>query len=226
MRKINLILFFCLISVMTYAQKFETTLNVAPTMTFGRIIYFHDEISTAFGISGSIQEFYIVTEKFAIGSELNYSIINNKFVDRLYTGEGNFRNESRLNIQTLNVPINLRYKTLKKWMFQAGYGLTYVLDSKLNVDHVYNDYSHDNALKRIPINEKSDDLKRDFNSYFTVSFGKGFTIRNTDATIQIYFEQTIHDYSFSYGDNDPNTEHIYEYSFNPQLIGLRLGIKL
>jgi hypothetical protein len=224
MRKINLMLYFCLISVMTYAQKFETNLTVAPELTFGRIIYYQDEVGTAFGISGAIQEFYNITEKFAIGSELNYSNTRNKLINRLIADMYD-RYESTLNIQTLNMPINIRYKTLKNWIIQGGYGVAYALDSKLKVDNVYK-LSSDNALKRISVTEKSDDLKRNFNSYYTIAFGKGFTIRKQEILIQVYFKQTSKDYHFSHGTTNPSDGLKYNYAVKPHLIGLSLGIKL
>ena len=226
MKEINLMLFFGLISVLTFAQKNETNLIVSPAMTFGNISESQNEINPAFGISFAIQELYNITEKFAIGTELNYSTNNYKLRNGLYTGDWTSYYESILNIQSLSIPFILRYKTKKEWIFQAEYGLSYALDSKLKVTSVSINHMNDNAKEQTPIDQKSNDIKGDLNSNFSVAFGKGFTIKQYDAMIQIYFDQILDEYHFSHSIGNSNNEYMMEYTVNPHLMGLRLGIKL
>lgn len=229
MKNFFLILFFVLISVITFAQKNETNLIVSPAMTFGNISESHEyqyDTKPVFGISFAIQELYNITEKFAIGTELNYSNNNFKLRKGLYTGDWGFYYESIVNVQSFNLPLILRYKTKKKWIIQTEYGLSYALDSKLKVTSVSINLD-DNIKEQTPIDKKSNDIKGSFNNYYSAAFGKGFTIGKCEAMFQIYFAHTLRDYYFSHGTSDSNdSNNKYKYSVNPNLIGLRLGIKL
>jgi hypothetical protein len=233
MTKNYLILVFCLLSAIAFAQKFETNFIVAPTVTFGETGLFDSGASrfdydAAFGFSSAIQEFYNVNKRIAIGSELNYSNSNYKMSRMLMYGDGGERPgpEWYLNIQTLNIPLILRYQTLKKWMFQAGYGFTYVLDSRIKA-YRYNDRgTYYPMIKRIRVENANFDIQGDFNSYYTLAFGKGFNLKQRTAMIQIYFEQTLKEYRLFDNWSNPNSEYVHEYKFKPHMVGLRLGINL
>ncbi|MCD6117935.1 hypothetical protein J7K93_13040 [bacterium] len=85
MRRIGLIIFIGLISPFIYGQNLETNLTLAPLMTFKSNQTTASEI--AFGFSVSIQEFYNLTDNFAIGSEIMYSFENYKLT-RDFEGDG------------------------------------------------------------------------------------------------------------------------------------------
>jgi hypothetical protein len=233
MIKNNLTLVFCLISAIPFAQKFETNVIVTPTVTFGETGLFDTGASrfdydAAFGFSSAIQEFYNVSKRIAIGSELNYSNSNYKMSRMLMYGDGGVRTgpEWYLNIQTLNMPLIFRYQTLKKWMFQAGYGFTYVLDSKIKAYSYYDRGTYYPMIKRIRVENASFDIQGNFNSSYTFAFGKGFNLKQRAAMIQIYFEQTLKEYSLYDNWSNPDSKYVQKYTFKPHMIGLRLGINL
>jgi hypothetical protein len=231
MIKNYLTLVFCMLSAFVFSQKFETNFIVAPTATFGEADLFKSEdhghsFDAAFGFSVAIQEFYKITQRIAIGSELNYSNSNYKIIPNIYYGDGGPSYECDLNIQSLNIPLILRYQTLKKWMFQAGYGFTYILDSKIKVYTYYRPYTYNPVVKRERIQDANFDINGDFNSYYSLTFGKGFKIHLSEAMIQIYFEQSIHEYNFNHSWENPSDGNTIDYTFRPHIVGLRLGINL
>jgi hypothetical protein len=104
----------------------------------------------------------------------------------------------------------------------AGFGVTYVLNSHIEVYSYYRQYTYNirEYKKRLDANF---DIDGDFNSYYSLSFGKGFQIKQKTAMIQLYFEQTVNEYYFNYSSSG---DHYRDYKFRPLNFGLRLGISL
>lgn len=223
MKCICLIFCFDLISIISFTQKLETNLNFSPVMTFESNMTTGSRI--AFGFTNAIQEFYNVSGNLSIGTEINYSYNNYKLIRDWHGNaipESSSYFESKLNIQTLNVPLILRYRTNTKWIILAGYGLSYVIDSKSKVDYVY--YVWGKEETRTSINEKSNDLRRDFNSYLNIAIGKGFTLFSINANAQIFYELAFKDYDFHHGGGF--TDILYIYKVRPNQIGIKIGIEL
>ena len=61
MRKLYIILCFCWLSTLSQAQKFETCVTVAPTITLGGILHSGVKSNTAFGFSVAIQEMFNIS---------------------------------------------------------------------------------------------------------------------------------------------------------------------
>jgi hypothetical protein len=230
MTKNYLILAFCLISVITYAQKFETNVTISPliTNTALDLIDSHDygfQSEVAFGFSGAIQEFYNVSQKIAIGTELQYSNCNYTIYPVFYYGDYGYgykrSPECKLDIETFNVPLYLRFQTAKKWIYMAGFGVTYVINSNIDVYSYYRQYTYNIREYKKRLDENFN-IEGDFNSYYSFSFGKGFNIKQKAAMIQLYFEQTVNEYLFRYKHGD----YYDDLKFRPLNFGLRLGISL
>jgi hypothetical protein len=224
MKKISLTLLFGLNLLFAFGQNFETYITVSPNMTFGS-----NQSSAnkkAFGFSCAIQEYYSISDVFAVGTEINYSYNSYKFI-RDYDGfkipESSIYYESLLSIQTLNIPLILKYNNAKKWVLQAEFGLTYVLNSTSKVNYVYNDWYSNDEIRTV-ISAKSDDLRREFNSYGNLSIGKGFIIFNHESLIQIFYEYTFAKYDFQH--EGKINEALYIYKIKPQQIGLKFGFRL
>jgi hypothetical protein len=230
MIKSKLLLFTSLISAITYAQKFETNVTISPLITYTALdlIESHDygfESEVAFGFSGAIQEFYNISQKTAIGTELSYSNCNYTIYPTFYSGGYGYgakrSPECNLDIESLNVPLYLRFQTAKKWSYMAGFGVTYVLNSNIDVYEYYrqNTYNIRQYKSKLDANF---DIEGDFNSYYSFSFGKGFNMKQRAAMIQLYFEQTVNEYTFRYKYGD----YYDDLKFRPLNFGLRLGISL
>jgi len=230
MIKNYLTLAFFLISLITYAQKFETNITISPLITFSNLDLIdskdnHFQSELGFGFSGAIQEFYNISQKIAIGTELSYSNCNYRIYPIYYSGGYGYgakrSPECNLDIESLNVPLYLRFQSAKKWTFMAGFGLSYVLNSDIEVYSYYRQYSYNirEYKKQLDANFY---IEGDFNSYYSLSFGKGFNMKQKTAMIQLYFEQTINEYPFRYKYGDD----YHELKFRPLNFGLRLGISL
>jgi hypothetical protein len=209
---------------MSFAQKFETNITISQAVTSGSIEIPEGKI--ALGFSGAIQGLFNVSENIAIGTELNYSYQDynlSKDFKGISIPESNSYYESGIILHTLNIPLILRYKTQKSWIVQVQLGLTYIIDSKTNVDYIYSDWTNETNTKT-EITDKSDDLKKDFNSYINLGFGKKFKIFNIDASMQIFSEIAMQNYNFSH--TGIQNEAIYDYKVQPFLTGLKFGIRL
>ena len=225
MRKTVLIILIWLISSFVYGQSFETNLTLSPLMTFKSNRTTESKI--AFGFSSSVQEFYNMTNNIAIGSELTYSFENYKLT-RAFDGssipEATSYYESILTVHSLKIPLILRLKTKSNWSFSVGYGLTYNINYKASVDYIYTDWFSEDETKT-EILMKSVDLGNDLNSYFTVGFGKTFTIKNLRLMTEIYYDYSFADFRIKHGVVN-GTEILYSYDIRPQFIGLKIGLGL
>ena len=230
MKKTAFILCFISISLITNAQKFETNISVSPIMTFGSNVTSDNAAGSkiAIGFSGAISEFYNVSNKFAIGTELNYAY-NNYIITYSYMGvrtmeaNSNWFYKSKINTQSLNIPLFLRFKTKNNWIFQLGFGVTYILNSKSHVDFVVSDWSNNNE-EFTTVASKNDCLNKDFNNYINITLGKRFSIVKAKMFAEIYYEKAFQNYSFEH--NGIKSEFNYIYKLNPQHLGLKIGIEL
>ncbi len=225
MRKIGLIILLGLISKSVYCQKFETNLTISPLMTLKSNETTESKI--AFGFSNSIQEFYNLTDNFAIGSEIRYSFENYKLTrdfDGISIPEATSYYESKLTLHSLNIPLILRLKTKSDWSLNIGYGLTYNLDYKASVDYIYSDwFSKDDTRTEIP--EKSVDLENDLSSYFSIGLGKAFKIKDLRVLTEIYYNHSFADYRIEHGGAN-GAEILYFYDISPRYIGFKIGFGL
>lgn len=225
MRKTGLIIFIGLISTIVYGQNFETNLTLSPLMTFKSNQTTDSKI--AFGFSGSVQEFYNLTDNLAIGSEIIYSFENYKLTrdfDGFSIPEATSYYESKLTVNSLKIPLILRLKTKSDWSLSIGYGLTYNIDYKASVDYIYSDwFSKDKTKTEIP--EKSVDSENNLNSYFTVGFGKTFKIKDLRLLTEIYYNKSFADYRIEHGGTN-GAEILYFYDISPQYIGFKIGLGL
>ena len=209
---------------MTFAQKLETNITISQAVTSGSIDIPEGKI--ALGFSGAIQGLFNASENIAIGTELNYSYQDynlSKDFKGISIPESNSYYESGIILQTLNIPLILRYKSQKSWIVQVQLGLTYIIDSKTEVDYIYSDWTNEIDTKT-EITDKSDHLNKDFNSYINLGFGKEFKIFNIDASLQIFSEIALQNYNFSH--SGIQNEAIYDYNVQPFLTGLKFGIRL
>lgn len=214
-----------LISSIVHGQSFETNLTLSPLTTFKSNLT--TENKPAFGFSGSVQEFYILTDNFAIGSELSYSHENYKFTrdfDGFSIPEATSYYESKLTINSLKIPLILRMKTKSDWSVSVAYGLTYNINYKASVDYIYYDwFSNDETKTEIP--ETSVYSKNDLNSYLSVGFGKAFKIKDLRLLTEIYYHKSFADYRIEHGGAN-GTEILYSYDISPQYIGFKVGLGL
>lgn len=225
MRKAALIILIPLISISAYCQKFETNLTISPLMTFTNTETAEGKV--AFGLSGSVQEFYNLTDNFALGTEIRYSFENYKFT-RDYNGisipEATSYFESKLTLHSINIPLILRLKTKSGWSLNLGYGLTYNLNYKVSVDYVYSDWFSD-EVTRTEITEKWVDSENDLSSFFSIGLGKAFKIKDLRILTEIYYHYSFAEYGIRHG--GVNGEKIlYSYEISPQYIGCKIGIGL
>jgi len=229
MKKTAFILCFISISLITNAQKFETNISVSPIMTFGRNVT-SDKVAgskIAIGFSGAISEYYNISNKFAIGTELNYAY--NNYIINNYMDVGNIDiapngfYKSKINTQSLNIPLFFRFKTKNNWIFQLGFGVTYILNSNSHVDFVLFDRSNINEGFTTVVTKK-DCLNKDFNNFINITFGKGFSIGKAKMFTEIYYEKAFQNYTFEH--NGIKSEFNYIYKLNPQHLGLKIGIEL
>jgi hypothetical protein len=225
MKKTGLIILIGLISTIVYGQNFETNLTLSSLMTFKSNQTTENKI--AFGFSGSVQEFYNLTDNFAIGSEIMYSFENYKLTrdfDGISIPEATSYYESKLTVNSLKIPLILRLKTKSDWSLNVGYGLTYNINYKASVDYIYSDwFSKDDTRTEIP--EKSVDLENDLNSYFTLGFGKAFKIKDLRFLIEIYYDYSFADFRIEHGGAN-GAEILYFYDISPQYIGFKIGLGL
>ena len=225
LKKTGLIIIIGLISSIVYGQNFETNLTLSPLMTFKSNQTTENKL--AFGFSGSVQEFYNLTDNFAIGSELSYSLENYKLTrdfEGISIPEATSYYESKLTINYIKIPLILRLKTKSDWLVSLGYGLTYCIDYKTSVDYIYSDwFSKDESKTEIP--EKSVYLENDLNSYFSIGFGKAFIIKDLRLLTEIYYNKSFADYRIEHGGAN-GAEILYFYDISPQYIGFRIGLGL
>lgn len=225
MRKTGFIIIIGLISTIVNGQNFETILTLSPLMTFKSNQTTENKL--AFGFSGSVQEFYNLTDNFAIGTELNYSFENYKLTrdfDGISIPEATSYYESKLTVNSLKIPFILRLKTKSDWSLSLGYGLTYNIDFKASVDYIYYDwFSKDETRTEIP--DKSVDSENNVNNYFTVGFGKAFKIKDLRLMTEIYYTKSFADYRIEHGGAN-GAEILYSYDISPQYIGFKIGLGL
>ncbi len=225
MKKIGFIIIIGLISSIVYGQNLETNLTLSPLMTFKSNQSTENKL--AFGFSGSVQEFYNLTDNFAIGSELNYSFENYKLTrdfDGISIPESTSYYESRLTVNSIKTPLILRLKTKSNWSLFVGYGLTYDINYKVSVEYIYSDwFSKDET--RTEIFDKSVDSENNLNSYFAVGFGKVFKIKDLRLLTELYYNESFADYRIKHGGVN-GTEILYFYDISPQYIGFRIGLGL
>ena len=225
MRKTGLLIIIGLISSIVYGQNFETNLTLSPLMTFKSNQTTENKL--AFGFSGSLQEFYNLTDNFAIGTELTYSFENYKITrdfDGISIPEATSYYESKLTVNSLKIPLILRLKTKSDWSLSVGCGLTYDIGNKASVVYVYSDWFSKDETKT-EILEKSVDAENDLNSYFTVRFGKSFKIKDIRLLTEIYYNKSFADYRIEHGGAN-GAEILYFYDISPQFIGFKIGLGL
>jgi hypothetical protein len=225
MRKIGLIILIGLISTIVYGQNFETNLTLSPLMTFKSNQTTENKI--AFGFSGSVQEFYNLTDNFAIGSEISYSLENYKLTrdfDGISIPEATSYYESKLTIHSLKIPLILRLKTKSDWSLNIGYGLTYNIDYKASVDYVYSDWFSKEDT-RTEISNITVASENNLSSYFTIGFGKTFIIKDLRLLTEIFYNNSFADYRIEHSGAN-GTKILYFYDINPQYIGFKIGLGL
>jgi hypothetical protein len=204
----------------------ETMISFSPIVTFGSNVT--SESKMAYGFSGAIQGLYPMSDKISIGSELSYTYGNYTLIkdfDGFRIPESTIYYESKINIQTLNVPLLVRYQTKTKWMFQVGLGISYVLGSKSKTDYVYSNWFIDQTT-RTKISSKHDVLGKDFNIYHSITVGKGFSVFNVNAAAQVYYDFAFHTYDFNHSQFYGNLEPSHNYRLRPNQLGVKLGIIL
>ncbi|MFT5512354.1 MAG: hypothetical protein ACI8SE_000752 [Bacteroidia bacterium] len=167
MKRVGIILLAGLVSTSVYSQEFETSLTVSPRISFSS--NYNSLNKLALGGSASIQSFYKLSEKLAVGSEFKYSFENYR-LKRNYQG-GIPHNATAfcdisLTNHTLNVPLLIRLKTKSNWLLTAGSGLNYNLDIKASTDYIYKGNWSDENVTRTNIENTSAVLVNNFNTYY------------------------------------------------------------
>lgn len=225
MKKIGLVIVIGLISSIVYGQTFETNLSISQALTFKSSR--NTENKLALGYSGSIQELYNLTDNFAIGTALIYSLENYKCtID--YTGvsipESTSYYESKLTVNSVKIPLILRLKLKSDWLVSVGYGLTYSIDDKVSVNYYYYDwFSKDKT--QTEIYDKSLVSENNLSSYYSIGFGRTFKIKDLHLLTEIYYNRSFADYRIEHGGIN-ETEIRYFYNISPQYLGLRIGLGL
>jgi len=217
MKTISLVLCFVVISFLSHAQKFETNMSISEAVTSAG----YGAEKVALGFTLAVQEFYYLNQWVAIGTGLKYSYQDYNLIkdDELSVIDDNSRYESDIVIQSVNIPLNLRYVTDNNWIFQIGYGLEYVINTKSKVNYIS---SGSNLATEI--SDKSDDLGRDLNSFANVGFGKGFKIYNFKTSFQLFYEVSLHNYDFQHAAITSGS--VYNYKLENHQIGLKFSLKL
>jgi len=225
MKKSGLLILFGLMPIMVCGQYFETNLTMSPIMTFENNKT--DKSSNAMGFSVSVREYYNLTNNFAIGSEIAYSLENFKLkkdYEGLWLPTMISFFDCQLTAHSIKIPLILRLQTKSDWSLNVGYGLTYVIDFSSSVDYVTSLWNSEYET-RTEIHEKSIEAENDINSYFTVGFGKAFKIKKLRLLTGIYYDYSFADYKIEHSSPyEPGA--LYLYKIRPHYIGFKVGIEL
>ena len=223
MKRWIVLAFFLLVPVFLYGQKFETNLNVSPIMTFGSNKTSKSRIAA--GFAGSIREFYSLTKKLDLGTGLQYAYNGYRLKRDTYglIPEADYYYDSKLSIHTLGIPLEIRYKMKSNWIIQAGYGLSYILHSQGTADHVFSSWFKKEE-ERTAVNHIDDKVGREWNSFFTIGFGKVIYISDVPVLTGIYYKYSMKKYDFSHIDVHDVTK-FFHYQVKPQQIKINIGIK-
>lgn len=219
MKRIKLIILLGFISTYIYGQKFETNIAVSSLISFETSEMTESKI--VFGFSSSVQEFYNITDNFAIGSEVNYSFENYKLKNNLYVSSSPELPyyESKLAIHAFSIPLILRLKTNSDWFINIGYGLSYPIKSKTSTDLVYPENN-----TRIEVLPKPDKLEHNLSSYYSLGIGKEFKLNDLKILTEIYYTHRFVEYYFRHGGGI--SEVLFVYKVEPQMIGIKIGVEI
>ena len=214
---------------MVVAQKFETEIYVSPLINLKNSNQNSDSVEdpkNSLCLSFGINEFYKISERLSIGVGLDYNNLPYKFTNYyigVLPGIWDAHIESRLNMQTLNLPLILKVEIIPNYFLKAASGLTYVLKSKGEAYYNSKIWSME-EFNSDRFFEENSVLDENRNSFIEIDFSREFPIGKSVLCTALFYHASLNNYHFTH----PNLgmDYFITNKVKPQQVGIKLGLKL
>lgn len=208
-----------------HAQSVQFTLQTAPQ-------YVLDGSQTAkgspaWGFSTSIEGFYQWTPHFSIGSALTFAqeaFASESEFDGLAIPGANPRYERKLTVQSILIPLNLRFNMISGWYLTVGGGVAFTFANNPSVDFEVN-VDPDNVITSEQIPDKDIRVTNEMDRFVNARFGRRVILYDIRFQLDVFYVHRFGEVDVTHVSTVDPSRSISD-QFQSRSIGLNIGVGL